>query len=191
MQVRWLIPFVLLLLIAATACAPSAAGETAVPTFTLIPVTPSTTPTDVPPTSTPADLPAPQDVLSATETPTRAAPTSAAPSDDPLLSQDPVAAELVGIAQRFVSADLDLPTSRIRLVSVVPVAWTDSSLNCPQPNSDAVQQETDGYRIVVQAGDQEFLFHTDFDRVVPCDFDDEQLPAGVILPTEEATTEAT
>jgi hypothetical protein len=190
-QVRWLIPFLMVLLLAA-ACAPGAAGETAVPTFTLIPVTPSETPTDIPPTSTPADLPAPQDVLDATETPTRAVPTSAAPgSDDPLLAQDPVAAELVGIAQRFVADDLDLPTSRVRLVSVFSVAWTDSALNCPLPNSEAVEQETDGYRIVLQAGDQEFLFHTDFDRVVPCDPDNEQLPAGVILPTEEATVEAT
>jgi hypothetical protein len=185
--VRWLLPFVLVLLLA-SACAPSAAGETAVPTFTLIPATDIPTLTAVPPTSTSANLPAPQDVVSGTETPTRLAPTTSAALGD---VQDPVAGELALIAQRLVAADLDLPTSRVLVASVLPAAWTDSALNCPAPDSEVVEQEIDGYRIVVQAGDQEFLFHTDFDRVVACDADNEQLPEGFVLPTEEPATEST
>jgi hypothetical protein len=107
-----------------------------------------------------------------------------------LVAQDPVAAELVGIAQRLVADELDLPIRRIRLVDARAVVWTDSTLNCPQPESEVVEQETDGYRIVLGAGDQEFLFHTDVDRVVPCDVENEVLPEGV-LPTEEPTDEPT
>lgn len=183
---RWAVLLILLLL--AAACAPG--PETAVPTLTLIPATDTPTFTPVPPTSTPANLPGPQDVLQpiATATPTGAA---ASLSGDALVAQDPVAGELVGIAQRQVASERDLPLNRIFLVDVRPVVWTDSTLNCPLPNSERVEQAIDGYRIVVQAGDQEYLFHTDFDRVVPCDPANEALPASVVLPTPEVTAEST
>jgi hypothetical protein len=44
----------------------------------------------------------------------------------------------------------------------------------------------DGYRIVLTTGEQFHLFHTDFDRIIPCDPDNEQLPN-----TAEATPEVT
>jgi len=179
---------VLLLVVACAACAPGVAEITPAPTFTLIPATATDTPTPVQPTSTASTLVDPQDVLPPTSTPSLASLeglTGAA-----LVAQDPVAAELVGIAQRRVADDLDLPIRRIRLVDVRAVVWTDSALNCPLPEAEFVQQETDGYRIVLSAGDQEFLFHTDVDRVVPCDAENENLPAGV-LPTEEPAEEPT
>lgn len=179
----------LFLLFVAAACAPTTGGNTPIPTLTLIPATATRTPTVAPPTATPSNLLGPQDVAR----PTEAAATPQSPfelSGAELVAQDPVAAELVGIAQRVVAADLDLPVRRIRLVDVRAVAWTDSALNCPLPESEALPQETDGYRIVLSAGDQEYLFHTDVDRVVPCDPDNEALPEG-FLPTAEATFEAT
>ena len=183
----------LLLLALAAACAPAATEPTAAPTLTLIPATPTNTPTPVPPTSTASSLVDPQSVVPPTPTRNPLASleglTGAA-----LVAQDPVAAELVGIAQRLVADNLDLPIRRIRLVDARAVVWTDSALNCPLPEGEAVQQETDGYRIVLGAGDQEFLFHTDVDRVVPCDIANEHLPEGVLpaeAPTEEPTTEVT
>ncbi len=182
---RWVALLVLLL---AVACAPGA--ETAVPTLTLIPATHTPTLTPLPPTSTPANLPGPQDVRQPTETPTPAG-TPAGLSGDALIAQDPVAGELVGIAQRLVATERDLPLNRIFLLDVRPVVWTDSTLNCPAPDSNPVEQEIDGYRILVQAGNQEYLFHTDFDRVVPCNPDNEALPESVVLSTPEATPEST
>ncbi len=185
-MIRWLIP---LLLLIAAACAPS--GETAVPTLTLIPATETYTPTPAPPTSTPANLPAPQDVIPTTATPTPFASSSDL-TGDALVTQDAVAAALVSLAQRIVGDQTDLPTRRIRVVDVRAAVWTDSALNCPLPDSsDITSLKTDGYRIVLQAGDQEYIFHTDFDRVVPCDPANEQLPEGFMLPTSEATPEAT
>jgi hypothetical protein len=178
---------VLLILVVCAACAPGAAENTPAPTLILIPATATDTPTPIPPTSTASTLIDPQDVIPPTLTTVSIAAleglTGAA-----LVSQDPVAAELVGIAQRRVADDLDLPIRRIRLVDVRAVVWTDSALNCPLPEAEIVQQETDGYRIVLAAGDQEFLFHTDVDRVVPCAEENEDLPAGV-LPTEEPIVE--
>ena len=120
-------------------------------------------------------------------------------SGESLIAQDPVAGELVSIAQRVVADDLDLPVRRIRLIDVRAVVWTDSALNCPLPDSEVVEQETDGYRIVLGAGEQEYLFHTDVDRVVPCDAANENLQAGMLpteasaseVPTAEITAEAT
>lgn len=186
-MVRWL---VFLLVFIAAACASSGATDTVVPTLTLIAATDVPTATPIPPSATPANLPGPQDVLRPTET-----PASSGASDDltgeALIADDPVAAELVGIAQRLVSEQTDLPTRRIFLADVRAAVWTDSTLNCPQPNSEVVLVQSDGYRIVMQAGDQEFLFHTDFDRVIACDPANEQLPEGFVLPTEEPTAEAT
>ena len=184
---RWLIP---LLLLIAAACAPSGGNPTAAPTLNLIPATPTNTLTPIPPTSTSANLPRPQDVGQPTETATVAG-SSADLTGDALVAQDPVAGELVGIAQRLIATQLNLPTRRIRMVDVRSVVWTDSTLNCPAANSQIVQQDIDGYRIVVQAGDQNYLVHTDFDRVVPCEFANEHLPTGVVVPTLESTSEST
>lgn len=181
---------IFLLVLVAAACAPAGGGDSAVPTLTLIPATATLTPTLAPPTSTPANLPAPQDIVQ----PTAAVPTPSTVDEligEALIAEDPVAAELVGIAQRMVAADLDLPIRRVFLNDVRPVVWTDSTLNCPQENSEIVAVTSDGYRIVLEVGDQEFLFHTDFDRVIPCDPDNEQLPEGFMLATEEPTAEVT
>lgn len=181
---RLLVALSLILAICA-ACAPSTAENTPAPTFTLIPATATDTPTPIPPTSTASTLVDPQDVIPPTPT-TSAFSSLEGLTGAALVAQDPVAAELVGIAQRRVADDLDLPIRRIRLVDVRAVVWTDSTLNCPLPEAEVIQQETDGYRIVLGAGDQEFLFHTDVDRVVPCDEANENLPEGVV-PTEEPT----
>jgi hypothetical protein len=164
----FLLVFVAVAAYAAAACAPSAGSDTSVPTLTLILATEVPTATAVPPTSTSANLPGPQDIVRPTET---ATPNYASDNliGEALIAEDPVAAELVGIAQRLVSDQTDLPTRRIFLIDVRAAVWTDSTLNCPQPESEVIAVQSDGYRIVLQAGDQEFLFHTDFDRVVACD----------------------
>ena len=185
----------LLLLTFIAACAPSGGSPTSVPTLTLIPATATDTATPIPPTVTSSNLPAPADVAQPTDT---ATPTgsSADLTGDALIAQDPVAGELVGIAQRLVADQLNLPTRRIRMMDVRSVVWTDSTLNCPAGNSQVVEQAIDGYRIVVQAADKDYLFHTDFDRVVPCELANERLPDGVVIPTlepiaESATSEVT
>jgi len=173
-----LIALIILLTVGAAACAPADPTPLpAVPTAALIPATDTATPTDTPPTQTPADLPAPGDVV-----PTH---TATAEVGDALLSEDVIAAELVGIAQRQVAAELGISERRVQVVEVVPVVWTDSSLNCPLPDQQITAMEIDGYRIVLEAGTREYVFHADFDRVLPCDL------ANEVMPTAEVTAEAT
>jgi len=91
-----------------------------------------------------------------------------------LLDVDPIAAELTFIAQRRLAESLDLPTRRIRLVDIVPVTWRDSSLGCPLPGQTYTPVEVDGYRIVLAVGDDEYIYHTDPERIFLCDPENEQ-----------------
>lgn len=166
------------------ACSPS---TTLVPTLTLIPATATPIPSPVPSTATLEELPDPRTLFA---TPTTAP--SANNTPQALIEIDPIAAELVGIAQRLVAQELDLPTRRVRFVEAEPYTWTDSSLGCPMPGQTYTGIQINGYRIVVSVGDDEYIFHTDFDRVLPCDPENEQLPIEATPEvTEEATEEST
>lgn len=162
------------------ACAP-AASNTPVPTLTLIPAVDTATPTSIPPTQTPLPLPAPGDLAATPSSVTPNAETTPEASLDDLLATDPIAAELVALAQRLVADQLDLPARRVRLVDVQPITWDDTSLGCPAPNQSYEAATVDGYRIVLTTGDEFHLYHTDFDRVIPCTAENERLPGGAEL----------
>jgi hypothetical protein len=93
-----------------------------------------------------------------------------------LLAADPIAAEMVALAQRQVAQQTDLPVRRIRWVSVAPYTWTDTSLGCPLADATYTPAELPGYRIVVAAGETEYAFHTDSQGVYPCPLGREVLP---------------
>ncbi len=165
---------ILALILILAACS---SENTPVPTASLIPATVTDVPTSVPPTHTPAGLPAPADMV-----PTH---TATPASGAALIAQDPVANALVGIARREVAQELDVPQQRVELNEVIAVTWTDSALNCPLPDQTITSMEVGGYRILLEAGGREYVFHTDFDRVVRCDL------ANEALPTAESTFEVT
>lgn len=142
------------------------------PTQVLIPSTATFTPSPIPPTATlDAALSAPEDI-------TAVAPPDAtpAPETDDVLNVDPVAAELASLAQRRIAEELGLPVRRVRILEIESYTWTDTSLGCPIAGETYTPIDVDGYRIVLTAGDNEYLFHTDFDRALPCDVANEQLP---------------
>ena len=178
---RWLL---LLGCIVAAACS-SAETPAAAPTLPLIPATATNTPTPVPPTATLAPRTHPEELFPS------ATPVLVEQTPEALIDIDPIAAELVAIAQRDVAEELDLPTRRVQLIDIEGFVWEDSSLGCPLPNQDYAPIESFGYRIVVSAGNEEYIYHTDFDRVLPCDPDNEQLPVeGTPDATAEMTPEA-
>jgi hypothetical protein len=164
-----------ILALLASACA-SSTPSTAEPTQALIPATETPIPSPVPPTSTSQALSRPADLTSATASGNADLLPTDTPGASPTLD-DPVANDLVALAQRRVAQELNLPVRRIRLVEVKFYTWADTSLGCPQPNESYAQVTVDGYRIVLEAGDKQYIFHTDFDRVLPCDAAREQLPA--------------
>jgi hypothetical protein len=99
-------------------------------------------------------------------------------TEDLTLEMDPVAAGTVALAQRRLAVQLDLPQSRIRVVDVMPVTWTDSSLGCPQPGQQYAPILIEGYRILLAAGDEEYIFHSDSTQVLACSAANERLPVA-------------
>lgn len=160
-------------------CTP-AVQDAPAPTVTLVPPTATATPTPITPTATNANTTAPEVTIPAQQTDTTA--TDAAPSSR--IDIDPVAGQLAFVAQRQIADETGLPISRIRVIDVQTITWRDSSLGCPLPDQAYTQVETDGYRLVLQAGETEYIYHTDVDRVFRCD------PANEVLPAAEPTAEA-
>lgn len=99
-------------------------------------------------------------------------------TEDLTLEMDPVAAGTVLLAQRRLANQLNLPQSRIRVVDVMPVTWTDSSLGCPQPGQQYAPITIAGYRILLVAGDTEYIFHSDSTQVLACSAANERLPVA-------------
>ncbi len=178
-----------------TACAaPTPLATTLlVPTSTLISST--ATPTFVPPSHTPTrnSPAAPPDLLATVLiTPSPPPPTTDAMTEVvDLIERDPVAAELVRIARELVARQQDIAIGRVELVDIMPVVWSDSGLNCASEEVETMPMVIDGYRILLRTGEQNILFHSDFDRVIACFFENERLPEGVILEAVETTPEVT
>ncbi|MEO8610807.1 MAG: hypothetical protein ABI690_23120 [Chloroflexota bacterium] len=144
-------------------------------TQVLIPSTATFTPSPVPLTNTPPpDLAAPGDIGASTPGVESTDAVSSTTAEE--LTVDPVASELAMLAQRRIAEKLNLPVRRVRIVEVTPYVWTDTSLGCPVPGETYTALNVDGYRILLSAGDQEYVFHTDFDRALPCNAKYEQLP---------------
>ena len=95
---------------------------------------------------------------------------------DLLLAVDPVAAELTALARRQSAQNSDVPLDEIELVDVFPVTWSDTSLGCPQSGQDYAPLQIDGYRILLQVGEETVTFHTDSVELIPCPAGSEQLP---------------
>jgi hypothetical protein len=72
--------------------------------------------------------------------------------------------------------ELDISSRRVLLVSMRPVLWRDTSLGCPFEGLSYSPAEIVGYRIVVTAGEQEYIFHSDSNTVYPCTAENEILP---------------
>ena len=75
---------------------------------------------------------------------------------------------LIYEARRDLARRLELDERSIRVLSVAPTSWPDTSLGCPQDGEEYAQVETPGYVIELAAEDRTFLYHSDLERVVTC-----------------------
>ena len=79
----------------------------------------------------------------------------------PTLLPDEAAEKMVSLVKQHLAQRLNIAIDRIVLLEIRPVVWRDASLGCPKPAIDYVQMETAGYKIVLQAGQQTYNYHTD------------------------------
>lgn len=98
--------------------------------------------------------------------PTPPAEAEVAPSPTRPSGVHPVTAAVL-----HLSAELDVATERIEIVSARTVEWPDTSLGCPQPGEAYAEVITPGYAIVLEAQGKRFEVHTDEtgDQIIICE----------------------
>ena len=95
-------------------------------------------------------------------TPEPLVPTQGVEQMTPSLSTpaDQEVQNLIELTTQDLATRLDVPSAEISLVEATAVEWSDSSLDCPQEGMSYLQVITPGYRIVLQANNQPYEYHT-------------------------------
>jgi hypothetical protein len=77
---------------------------------------------------------------------------------------------IIAMAKENLAQRLSIPITQINLVEIKEVEWSDSSLDCPQPGMSYLQVITPGYRILLEASETQYEYHSNRDAyVVYCD----------------------
>ena len=85
-----------------------------------------------------------------------------------LILVDPIASDLLTLAQRRVAETLNISTRRVEVLNLITAQWEDSSLGCPVEGQTYAPVEANGYRIELSAGGDTYTFHTSFSHIVLC-----------------------
>jgi hypothetical protein len=77
---------------------------------------------------------------------------------------------LTALAVERAARSAAVEAATVTIDSVRPVQWASGTVVC---DAEVVTADDDasgatGYRIVLTADDREFVYHTDFDRIIPC-----------------------
>jgi hypothetical protein len=151
----WPVVAALFWLLLAAACGPTQTPDSAPRAPSATPVRPGATP------SSPSATPAP-----AAEGQPPAGSPSPAPSGGSA-EPSPQAGQGVALLARTDLAErLEIAPEAIAVRAVEAVTWPDASLGCPQPGGMYAQVLTPGYRVIVEAGERTYEYHTDETKTV-------------------------
>lgn len=97
--------------------------------------------------------------------------TSAPPTLEPrpttgVSTVSPDARDVVVRAREDLADRLGTSPQAIELVSVESVEWPDASLGCPQPGRTYAQVVTPGFRVILEAEGERYVYHTDREETV-------------------------
>ncbi len=114
---------------------------------------------------TPIAPPATSEATSLTEsagaTPIQGVGTQMNPSETP--SSPSRLETLIEMVKADLAQRLSLTAEQINVVDSVEVEWSDSSLDCPQPDLLYTQVITPGFRIVLEVNGQQYEYHSNRD----------------------------
>jgi hypothetical protein len=91
--------------------------------------------------------------------PTPTQPPKTLPTSTSVLPVDLTPAQIVAIGT--LSDSLHLPLSQIKIVSTEAVDWPDSCLSVVHANQGCIQTITPGFRILLEANQLQYEYHTD------------------------------
>ena len=72
---------------------------------------------------------------------------------------------VVDLAKKDLSGRLSIPIEEIKLVKEEAVDWPDSSLGYPEKGMMYAQVITPGFRILLNAQDKIYEYHSDYKRI--------------------------
>lgn len=91
--------------------------------------------------------------------------------------------QIVTLAIADLSTRLNLDPAEVHVLSIDSQLWPNSALGCPRPGKTHPQQTVSGYRLILEANNLEYIYHTDADRTVILCLE-EDLPSFPVTPGE-------
>lgn len=74
--------------------------------------------------------------------------------------------KIIELAKEDLAQRLSISTDQISLVEATEVEWSDSSLDCPQPDMVYLQVITPGFRILLESSGKVYEYHSNRDAYV-------------------------
>lgn len=94
---------------------------------------------------------------------------------------NPAAQKMTDLSREHLSQKLNISIDQIVTESVEPTIWPDASLGCPKAGVSYIQVLTPGFLVYLEAGGQQYLYHTDENESVTLCAGD-KLPAFPVTP---------
>lgn len=111
-----------------------------------------------PPTSTPLSI-----QESSTSSPENPIQIIATQESKELPSSNPPPVEkFVDLSKKDLTGRFQISTEEIVLVKSENIVWPNAALGCPAPGKVYAQGKVPGFQIWLEAGGQEYIYHTDF-----------------------------
>jgi hypothetical protein len=82
--------------------------------------------------------------------------------------EEDATSDIVAEVRRDLAERVGISPDLVSVVLVAAVEWPDASLGCPQPGMEYAQVITPGFRVVLEAEGEEYVYHTGEDRFVLC-----------------------
>lgn len=75
------------------------------------------------------------------------------------------------LAKKDAIERFNLSEDNIKIISIIPVEWTDTSLGYPEPGKeigrDYPLETIQGYVIIISANGKLYEYHSDYHRIIP------------------------
>jgi hypothetical protein len=100
-------------------------------------------------------------------------------------STPPPVEKFVTLSIKDLANRLQIDASKISLVRTENTVWPNAALGCPRPGKVYPPGRVPGYRVWLNAEDQEYLYHTDYNgQIVLCPELNPDVP-GSTTPTQQ------
>lgn len=96
------------------------------------------------------------------------APTNDSSALGPRQPAGMVMRDVMQVAQADLARRLNAAQSEVTVTNVQSTTWPDDSLGCASPRDVEAQEKVKGFKITLEYAGQDFSYHTDQQRAIPC-----------------------